>query len=61
MDDFVYRIQFFRLLKRFMEACLVKDFKFEDLMTPGELFLPVLWTTRKFFSPSQTPREHVVT
>ena len=36
MDDFVYRIQFFRLMKRFMQACLVTDFHLDDLMAPGE-------------------------
>lgn len=37
MDEVIYRIQFLRLMKRFMQACLVTDFRLEDLMAPGEL------------------------
>lgn len=33
-DDFIYRVQFFRMMKRFMEACLLNDFKIADLISP---------------------------
>lgn len=41
MDEVIYRIQFLRLMKRFMQACLVTDFRLEDLMAPGELITAI--------------------
>ena len=55
MDEVIYRIQVLRLMKRFMQACLVTDFRLEDLMAPGELITAIEMND---FLPPPPPHTH---